>query len=56
MDKMSVVNILKRCSDKKTERERERERERESDIITSVFIYCGLVTLSTNLTVSKISV
>ena len=52
MDKMSVVNILKRCSDKKTER----ERERESDIITSVFIYCGLVTLSTNLTVSKIYV
>ena len=50
MDKMSVVNILKRCSDKKT------ERERESDIITSVFIYCGLVTLSTNLTVSKIYV
>ena len=45
-----VTNILKRYSDKKTDRQRERESERERKIS------CDLVTFSTFLTWSKLDV
>ena len=46
MDEIEVINILKRYSDKKTEREREGERERQTDRQTEnhhLFLFCAAI-------------